>query len=196
MFYSIKNSMKKKLWVIGFASALCLSACGTDKEVEVEAAKIVEAVENKDMKAVEQMIMGTGDFIADEELAGFFTETESENNGIIAKIIAQDSIEMKKVTDEHIVYEISAPELSNIFQDVMKEENITAETFEDYIYNYIETAEKVKIEVEVPYTYENEVFTADYDTSEFMNAITGNLITAYQGLIEQMIQENGGGSAE
>ena len=103
---------------------------------------------------------------------------------------------MKKVTDEHIVYEISAPELSNIFQDVMKEENITAETFEDYIYNYIETAEKVKIEVEVPYTYENEVFKADYDTSEFMNAITGNLITAYQGLIEQMIQENGGGSAE
>ena len=44
----------------------------------------------------------------------------------------------------------------------------------------------------MPYTYEDGVFIADYSTQEFMNGITGNLITAYQDLVQQMIQENSG----
>ena len=32
----------------------------------------------------------------------------------------------------------------NIFEDVMKEENLTEESFEEYIYNYIAAAEKTK----------------------------------------------------
>lgn len=36
-----------------------------------EAEKIVEAVTNKDMKAVETIILGTGNFVTDEKLAGF-----------------------------------------------------------------------------------------------------------------------------
>lgn len=39
-------------------------------------------------------------------------------------------------------------------------------------------------------TYEEGIFTADYSTQEFMNGITGNLITAYQKLMKQMIREN------
>lgn len=188
----IKKSTKKKLLIVSLACGLCLSACGTNKEVEAEAEKIVVAVADKDMETVEAIMLGTGDFVTDEELAGFFEDSGSANNGIIAKIVEQDSIKVKKIIDEHIVYEITAPELSNIFEDVMKEENLTEQGFEEYIYNYIATAEKTKIEVKVPYTYEDGVFTADYSTQEFMNGITGNLITAYQDLIQQMIQENGG----
>lgn len=185
------GKIKKKLLIISLTCVLCLSACGTNKDVEAEAEKIVEAVGNKDMQTVESIILGTGDIVTDEELAGFFDDSGSANNGIIAKIVEQDSIKVKKITDEYIVYEITAPKLSNIFKDVMKEENLTEESFEEYIYNYIVTAEKTKIEVEVPYTYEDGVFTADYSTQEFMNGITGTLITAYQDLIQQMIQENG-----
>lgn len=191
-----KGFFNKKLLIVGVACMLCLSACGTDKDVEAEAGKIVEAVENKDMKTVEAIIFGAGDLVADEELAEFFTSSESEGNGIISKIIEQDYIKVKKVTDEYIVYEITAPELSNIFQAVMKEENLTADNFEEYIYNYIATADKTKIQVEVPYTYEDGVFTADYSKQDFMNGITGNLITAYQDLIQQMIQENSGEGVE
>ncbi len=176
--------------IILFFSSIVLVTYSIDSEVKKEASKIVQAVENKDMKTVEAIIFGTGDLIADEELAEFFTDSESEGHGIISKIIEQDAIMVKKVTDEHIVYEITAPELSNIFNDVMKEENLTADSFEKYIYNYIDTAEKTKMQVEVAYTYENEVFTAEYSTQEFMDGITGNLITAYQELIQQMIQEN------
>lgn len=59
----------------------------------------------------------------------------------------QDSIKIKEITKEYIAYEITAPELMNIFEDVMKEENLTEESFEEYIYNYIAAAEKTKCEV-------------------------------------------------
>lgn len=184
------GKMKKKLLILCLSCVLCLTACGTNECVEAEAEKIVEAVINKDMQTVEAIICGTGNLITDEELAGFFDDSESANNGIIAKIVGQDSITVKEITDEYIMYEITTPELSNIFKDVMKED-LTEESFEEYIYNYITTAEKTKIEVRVPYIYEDDVFKADYSTQEFVNGITGNLITAYQDLIQQMIQENG-----
>lgn len=54
----MKKSAKKKLLIISLVFTLCFSACGTDKVVETEAEKIVEAVTNKDMKAVETIILG------------------------------------------------------------------------------------------------------------------------------------------
>lgn len=193
---SIKNCAKKRMLVICLNCMVCLSACGTNKNIEMQAERIVEAIESKNVKTVETIILGTEDLAIDEELAGFFSDSENEEEGIICKIIEQDSIKVKKVTDEHIVYEITSPELSNMFEDVMKEENLTEDTFEGYIYNYIETANKVKIQTEIPYTYEDGVFTANYSTEEFINGITGNLITAYQELIQQMIEENGGENIE
>ena len=191
-----KNKIFFKRNLLSVVCMLCMVACGTNKDVEAEAEKIVQAVENKEMKNVEKIIFGARDLVADEELAEFFTDSENEGNGIISKIIEHDSIKVKKITDECIVYEITAPELSDIFNNVMKKENLTTESFEKYIYNYIATADKIKMQVEVPYTYEDGVFSADYSTQEFMNGITGNLITAYQDLIQQMIQENSRESVE
>lgn len=186
----LKKFIKRRLLAISLICTLCFSSCGTDKVVETEAEKIVEAVTNKDMKAVETIILGTGSFVTDEKLADFFEDSENASNGIITKIVEQDSIKIKEITKEYIAYEITAPELMNIFEDVMKEENLTEESFEEYIYNYIAAAEKTKCEVKVPYNYEEGIFTADYSTQEFMNGITGNLITAYQKLMKQMIREN------
>ena len=185
----MKKSAKKKLLIISLVFTLCFSACGTDKVVETEAEKH-NVNTNKDMKAVETIILGTGNFVTDEKLADFFEDSENASNGIITKIVEQDSIKIKEITKEYIAYEITAPELMNIFEDVMKEENLTEESFEEYIYNYIAAAEKTKCEVKVPYNYEEGIFTADYSTQEFMNGITGNLITAYQKLMKQMIREN------
>ena len=48
----MKKSAKKKLLIISLVFTLCFSACGTDKVVETEAEKIVEAVTNKDMNCL------------------------------------------------------------------------------------------------------------------------------------------------
>ena len=56
--------------------------------------------------------------------------------------------------------------------------------------NIQKNASKNKIVVQIPYTYENNVFAADYSGDEFVEAITGNMIESYQNLIQEMIQEN------
>lgn len=152
--HSIKSCTRKKMLVICLVCTVCLSACGTDKNIKMQAERIVDAIENGNIKTVETIILGTEALMTDEDLADFFSDSESEEDGIISKIIEQDSIKVKKVTDDYIVYEITSPELSNMFKDVMKEENLTEDTFKEYIYNYIETANKVKIQTEIPYTYD------------------------------------------
>lgn len=187
----LKNSKALlKIFTISLVVALFFSACGNEKSVKAEAEKIVEAVENKDVKALEMLILGTGDFAEDEALSDFFLESESDSNGVIAQIIEQDSIKVKKIEKETIVYEITAPQLSGMFEDAMKEQGLSSENFEKYIYDYIAAADKIKIEVKVPYTYDDKIFEADYLTKDFINGITGNLINAYQGLVQKMLEEN------
>ncbi len=186
-----KNNLKwLRFFLITSLGCIWLTACGADKEIKEEAGKIVDAVESNDIETLEQLFFGTDDIAVDEELADFFTSSAmNENDGIIARIIVQDSIKVKKITDETIVYEITAPDLSNLLQDAMQEENLTADSFENYVYSYIKKADKTKLEVEVPYTYQNDVFTADYTTEEFVNGITGNMMTSYQKLVEEVISE-------
>ena len=60
-----------------------------------------------------------------------------ENETTINQEVANtfDPIKVKEITKEYIVYEITAPELMNIFEDVMKED-FTEDSFKEYIYNY------------------------------------------------------------
>lgn len=44
-------------------------------------------------------------------------------------------------------------------------------------------------EVEIPYTYKDGIYSAEYDTEEFVNALTGNLVTAYQELMQDVQKE-------
>ena len=57
------------------------------------------------------------------------------------------------------------------------------------IIDYISNAEKVTNEVEIPYTYNDGIYSAEYDTEQFVNALTGNLVTAYQELMQDVQKE-------
>lgn len=143
------------------------------------------------MDVLSQLVMGMQDIEMDEEVADFFSVSGNENNGIIAHIISQDTMKVKKIEDDVIVYEIIAPELINIFQDAETEENLTEDNFETYIYDYIENADKINIEVAVSYTYTDGIFKANYATEDFINGITGNMIISYQNFIQKMLSEYG-----
>lgn len=194
MLSKIKRRMscrKKNILVIVLTlGCLLLNACGTDKKIEKEATKVTEAINNNNMKELGTFIFGNNNIAEDEELQDFFMPSDNENDGIIAKIIEQDSIKVKKITDEKIIYEVTVPDLTHIFQDMMTEEELSENEIESYIYNYIESASKTKIEIEVQYVYENDVFIADYETKEFLNGITGNMIDSYQELVQEAISEN------
>lgn len=180
--------MKKiKLYTILMVSVL-LTACGTDKKIEKQANNIVDAVENNDISELDFIINGTDELAEDEELADFFETDTEQGNGLMSKIIKHDTIEVKKVGKDAITYKITAPDLSNLFSD-MKAGNVTEENIDSFMDDYISDAKMVTNEVDVSYTYENEKFSAEYDTEEFINALTGNMVTAYQELIQDVQNE-------
>ena len=190
-----KGSMKKKIIGIIFLCAIgtiCYLFCNMQKSIKTESMKIVEAMESSNIKMLENVLLGKKDFLEDDEWIEFSNSISDGNDGIITKIIEQSSIDVKKITRKYIVYEITVPELSGIFKEAMEEENLTNNNLEEYMYQYIAKAEKINTEVKVEYSYEKRVFKADYLRKEFLNAITGNLITAYQELIQEMIREREG----
>lgn len=155
--------MKKiKLYTILMVSVL-LTACGTDKKIEKQANNIVDAVENNDISELDFIINGTDELAEDEELADFFETDTEQGNGLMSKIIKHDTIEVKKVGKDAITYKITAPDLSNLFSD-MKAGNVTEENIDSFMDDYISDAKMVTNEVDVSYTYENEKFSAEYDT--------------------------------
>lgn len=187
--------MKAKLIIMLLAAttiAMTISGCSNDNELRTSAEEIVNSINDNDMGTLQKLIMGEDDLTYDEELSDFFdTENEedsSSENGIISEIVAQDSIKLKKINDSTIEYEIKAPKLENIFQDAL-DQNLEDSEIEDYLREYIRNADKEKIDVEVSYTYVDGIFEADYETEEFVNALTGNMIKSYQKLVQQMIQE-------
>lgn len=185
--------MKKHRWKMGvFAALMCstmlFTACGSDKKVEAEANKVADAVSSKDVSKLDAIINGVDDLAADDELADFFTTDDVAGNGLMTQIVNADTVEVKKVGKETITYKITAPDLSNLFVDI-KADNVSAESAEQYLSDYISKAEQVTTEVEVPYTNEDGNFSADYSSEEFMNALTGNLVTAYQGLVQDAVNE-------
>ena len=68
----------------------------------------------------------------------------------------------------------------------MKKSKVTEENIESFTDDYISNAEKVTNEVEIPYTYKDGIYSAEYDTEQFVNALTGNLVTAYQELMQDV----------
>ena len=184
MFNKIKfkGSIKKKIIVISIICIIgivCYSVCSMKRSIRTESIKIVEVMESGNIEMLEKLLLGIEDFTEDNEWIDFSINIPDENDGIITKIVEQSSIDIKKITKEYIVYEIIAPELSDIFKEAMQEENLTENNFEEYIYHYIANAEKINTEVEISYSYENGVFKADYLTKEFINGII-NIFHKYQ----------------
>lgn len=73
--YKIRNSNRDSRMFNHF------TACdvNTDKKVEKQANKVVDAVESKDITKLDAIINGTDEIKADEELKDFF-ETDTETN--------------------------------------------------------------------------------------------------------------------
>lgn len=188
----MRENFKKNVVMLLAATSIAVSGCSNDNELKTSAEEVVNSINNNDMDALQKIIIGENDLSYDEKLSDFFdTENEedsSSESGIISEIVAQDSIKLKKINDSTIEYEITAPKLENIFQDAL-DQNLEDSEIEDYLREYIRNADKEKIDIEVSYTYVDGIFEADYETEEFVNALTGNMIKSYQELVQQMIQE-------
>ena len=182
--------MNKKIFLMPTLIIMLFSipACGKSKEVKEQADVIVQAVNTDNIADLKNIILKgyTSDIIMDNELSDFFNDSKNEEDGLITKIIEKDNIKVKDVKKDTIIYEIVAPQLDNMIEDILDDENITVNEFDTAIYEYINNAPLYSREVNVNYTNTDNNFSADYNTYDFVNALTGGLVEGYNNLLKSL----------
>ena len=169
--------------------SIIVSGCG-NSTAKSGAQEIVTAFEQADVETVNQIVFGINDLVLDDEVSDIFVATNTEN-GILTELIKLDTITAKKITNNEIIYEIEAPDLSNLFSDIPADEvdNMTEEDLKQYISNYVKNVDTITHTVSVPYILEEGEFVANYKSTEFINAISGGVLDAYKELYQEMLEE-------
>jgi predicted RNA-binding protein Jag len=169
-----------------------LVGCGKrNEELKNSANEIVEAFNYLDMDLINSVIFNTSHLKVDDELAEYFPE-KSENSWLMSEIFSLDKVKVQKIDEKNdsIIYTIEAPDLSDIFLEISDDaDNMTEKEFERYVMNYIKEADKVTATVSVDYSYDGKEYYINYQNEEFLDAITGGLLNAYQTLYQKMLDE-------
>lgn len=187
--------MKKVLCLL-FVSVLFVG-CGKVAKENERVFEYAEEIENEiisgDIDEITKKIFGVNKLEIDEELEDILKDDFEQNNsesGILEEIFKRDTIKVNKIDEQNIEYDIEAPNLLNIFIDIPEDKQIINEDdFYAYLMGYIKKAKTEKFIVSVPYSIVDEDIVVDYQNIEFINAITGNLLSAYQQYYDDMMSE-------
>ena len=185
--------MKIGKGLIILAICIGLTGCGKEsKEVKTSAEEIGTAIENGNIEDINNLIFGIDEsevISGLEEIIGT-GETETKQEVILSDIFQRNTIKVGNVSENTIEYEIEAPDLQEIFIEILsKKEILSEEQLLSYMKEYVAQAQLRKVTVAVPYTMENEKIVIDYQSQEFIDGITGGLLSAYQQLYQDMINE-------
>ncbi|OOB77141.1 MAG: hypothetical protein BEN18_11435 [Epulopiscium sp. Nuni2H_MBin001] len=171
--------LKKAKYLLATTLVLCAVGCSS-ADAEVEAAspvelasvEIIDILEAGDTNAIATLILG--------DMAEVFSEEEDMFFDLLLPYV---EISVDEITDTDIVYEITSPDISNIFVDLLASEEAMA-AFEDddgeqFMNDYVEQAESITELISVPYEEIDGEVTIDYSQDEFIYAITGGIFEAY-----------------
>ena len=123
---------KQKNFLIVICGCFILfTACAIGKKVqtdinkvsvsEEDINKIVDIVDSNDVTKLDAIINNENDMAVDKELQEFFVSSDIERgDGLMSLVMREDSIEVKDIGKNTIIYKITAPDLSKLFFD-MKE---------------------------------------------------------------------------
>lgn len=178
--------------IVSALVTVSLVGCGKgNEELKNSANEIVEAFNDSDMDLINSVIFNTSHLKVDDELTEYFPE-KSDNSWLMSEIFSLDKVKVQKIDekDDSITYTIEAPDLSDIFLEISDDaDNMTEKEFERYVMNYIKEADKVTTTVSVNYSYDGKEYYINYQNEEFLDAITGGLLNAYQTLYQEMLDE-------
>lgn len=164
------------------------TGCSETKEVEEYAQETVDIVMNGEVQGINQIIFGYQEFEPDKEIAGMFMNERED--GILGEIFKRTSMKVKSIKKDEIVYEIEAPNLRGIFDELVEcDIDLSEKEFIECLKKYITQAEIKKVIVSVPYNIIDGEIKGNYQSEEFINAITGGLLEGYQEIYQKMIKE-------
>lgn len=161
-------------------------------EEETFASEIVTAFEADDIEKINDIIFSSNKVVLDENFGVSFNgDTKDTNtelkNGILSAIFSCVDISCDSVDSQQFVYTIVSPDMSGVFDNVLELQ--TADELVEHICDYAKEAKTVKNNVAVAYVNNQGEIIADYQTEEFINAITGGLADEYKKIYTQYINE-------
>lgn len=114
-------------------------------------------------------------------------------NAILDRVVVTPKYVEKSSTGYMVTYEIETPNLSDFKEHSSQTSTFTnLSDFATYMFTYIADAEVIKYEATVEYTDTNGTILGNYQSPEFVNAITGGLLEVYrdgyQELLESMME--------
>lgn len=176
-----------------------LAGCGRkqNKIVEDNAQKVAEAFNETDMDAINETIFGPDEVKAVGQNSDTQSETEESREGVLESIFRHVTIEVKKTTDRTIEYEITAPDMRDVFAGLdFDKTNMSSDELLQMIKDYAQNAEKRVETVSLSYSLYDGKPIVNYKEEAFINAITGGFLDAYKSLYAEMISEYEEGDQE
>ncbi|MCR5781844.1 MAG: hypothetical protein K6G90_03810 [Clostridia bacterium] len=150
----------------------------------------VAAFSSGDINAINELIFGTKGLETDPDLSEIWGEQPESKEGVLEYIFKETTVSVRETTDTTIVYDIEALDMTGVFSDPAAEANSTSEEqLLQYIKDYADKTDKKTITVTMNYSTVDKEMVVNYRNHDFINAVTGGLLDAYQSLYEKMLDE-------
>lgn len=184
--------MKRILVIVFLLVALTLLAsCGKPNKAVEEAAQVVaDAFADGDMATINKTIFGANEFEVDEELSDIWGENVDSQEGVLEHVFEHVTVKVKRTTESTIEYEIEAPDMKNVFLDLIESAvDISEDELLQYIEDYARNTKRKATTVSLEYILVDDKPIVNYRDEAFINAVTGGLLDAYKSLYEEMMDE-------
>ena len=114
---------------------------------------------------------------------------EKQNVGLMADLISLAEIEIVFCKGSSAILSVEAPDMSGFGQAILTDFDsaVSEDELKKLILEYAQTSEKIKSKVTVDYIVQDEEVSINYNTEEFLNAITGNFTSGYADVYKEYI---------
>lgn len=180
----------KNLFLWGLSLLVVLAGCaGKHELVRGSAQRVADAFMDSDMAAINEIVFGWSQSGSGDEVLDTWGENDRSEDGVLSCIFGLVSIKVGDITDSTIEYVIEAPDMGGVFEDVDAETSgISEEELLDRIKSYAQNAEAKKTNVSLEYSLVDGEPVVNYRDKEFVNAVTGGLVDAYEALYSEMLE--------
>lgn len=185
---TVKKATAYTLFLI--LMVVCFTGCqDKDNTVRESAQFAADAFSSGDMASIHQVVFGTSQLELDGDLSALWGQDIQSQGGVLDIIFESVTVEVKKITDTAIEYEIIAPDMSNVFAELSDcSDTISENELLEFIYNYAHDTEMKESIVTVAYVFADDGLLIDYKNKDFINAVTGNLLDAYISTYGEMME--------
>lgn len=165
--------------------------CGErDNSVRKSAQDVVNAFADKDMAAISKVVFGTVEPVSDSEMFDTSGKEAPTKEGVLSIVFERVAIEVGNITDSTIEYEVSAPDMGDVFAGLdASAEDITEAGILEHVREYAEGAKLKKTKVALGYELVSGKPIVNYRDERFVDAVTGGLLGAYEKLYATILDE-------